>query len=182
MPASPQALQPGFGPVGTPVHVQGAASQLPVWPFACGSPFAGLAAPQQQPGALPGGEATNPSTTPAVVGSSMGSSTFSAIGGGAPGSGNGEALPPGPAQTATAMLQAQQTPFPMPLSPPHDLSYSAGLGQPQGPNMQAYFENWVCGGQQVGSGMHMGSSVQMGSTNGTMQMSSGHNGHGQFFS
>merc|ERR1712060_210673 len=169
MPASPQPLQPGFGPVGTPVQVQGAASQLPVWPFAGGSPFAGLAAPQPQLGTMPGGEGPSPSPAPPPPVASP----FSTVGGGAPGS--GEALP--------AMLQTHQTPFPMPLSPPHDLSYGAAMGQ-QGVNMQAYFENWVCGGQQVGSGMHMGNNVPMGSTNGNMQMNNGgsQNGHGQFFS
>mmetsp|Transcript_10703 Transcript_10703/g.30312 ORF Transcript_10703/g.30312 Transcript_10703/m.30312 type:complete len:543 (+) Transcript_10703:1-1629(+) len=152
MPASPQPLQGGFGPAGTPVQIHGAA--VPPWPFQCSSPFAGMTGPQMMPGLAPGAEAPGvPSSalSTAVAGGALGSTAF----------GSGEAL------------------FPMPLPPPHDLWYGVGQvpGQPQNPSMQAFFESWVCGGQQMGSG------VQMGNAHGSIQMSGvgGQSGHAQFF-
>lgn len=41
----------------------------------------------------------------------------------------------------------QGSPFPMPLSPPHDLAHAGFSGNQQ----QAYFENWAPEGQQMGS-------------------------------
>lgn len=43
--------------------------------------------------------------------------------------------------------EMQGSPFPMPLSPPHDLAHAGFSGNQQ----QAFFENWTPEGQQMGS-------------------------------
>merc|ERR1712031_140405 len=54
----------------------------------------------------------------------------------------------------------QSAPFPMPLSPPHDLAYAGFSGNQQS---QAYFENWAPEGQQMGPGAPQLIGLPMGS-------------------
>lgn len=116
-------------------------------------------APPLPPGSRPGGEVcmqhvvavtmmqANLAAMPGQMAANGGvpGASFGAIGSGVPGSSTAEALLTG---TASA---AKQSPFPMPLSPPHDLTYCSPMGHPQ-----TYFETWA-GGNQQGCG-----SVQMG--------------------
>jgi len=52
-----------------------------------------------------------------------------------------------------AHMDGQQSPFPMPISPPHDLAYSSVPTAPG--HQQVFFENWAQDGQQQVMGMPM---------------------------
>jgi len=52
-----------------------------------------------------------------------------------------------------AHMDGQQSPFPMPLSPPHDLAYTSVPTAPG--HQQVFFENWAQDGQQQVMGMPM---------------------------
>jgi len=60
--------------------------------------------------------------------------------------GSGSATPVAGAPWQGKAPEVQGSPFPMPLSPPHDLAHAGFSG-----NQQAYFENWAPEGQQIGS-------------------------------
>uniref|UniRef100_A0A7S4QPU8 PROP1-like PPR domain-containing protein n=1 Tax=Alexandrium monilatum TaxID=311494 RepID=A0A7S4QPU8_9DINO len=160
------ATMPGVGP-----------PQLPPWPFTCGaplqSPCPGMTMPTM-PSPLPqGGQQM---FAMPVMQAPLGSPHMG-VGSGAPGA---FGMPGDPAQMAgptstvpippagaAGMATAKQSPFPMPISPPHDLSYcgASGVVGQQGP--QPYFDGFsIMAGQQGGGGMPLAPCASMGAGSG----------------